>query len=85
MVTICLVPTFRRQFLQATVDESPNKHLSLVSAQKKKCIFFKSALKLAKIETLRALGGQNSSPKNFKCGWVKATQVELLDHIVEID
>jgi hypothetical protein len=56
-------------FLQAMVDESPNKHLSLVPAQKNTCIFFLSALKLANIGTLRAFGGQNSGPKNFKWAW----------------
>jgi hypothetical protein len=52
--------------LQAMVDESPNKHLSLVPAQEKHVYFFKSASKLAKIGIL--LGGQDSRPKNFKCG-----------------
>jgi hypothetical protein len=39
MTTIFQVSTFRRQFLQAMVDESPNKHLSLVPSQKKLLIF----------------------------------------------
>jgi hypothetical protein len=55
MATISLVLTFRRQFLQVMVDESPNQHLSLVPAQKNHVYFFKSASKLAKIGTLRAL------------------------------
>jgi hypothetical protein len=69
IATISLVSTFRRQFLQAMVDESPNKYHSLIPAQKKNHVyFFKSASKLAKIGTLRAIGGQDSSPKNFRCG-----------------
>jgi hypothetical protein len=52
MATILPVSTF--QFLQAMVDESPNKHLSLDLAQKYHVIFFKSALKLTKIGTLVA-------------------------------
>jgi hypothetical protein len=68
MATISLMSTFWWQFLQAMVDESPNKHLSLGPAKKKHVYFFKSASKLAKIGILRALGGQDSSPKNFKCG-----------------
>jgi hypothetical protein len=39
------------------VDESPIKHHSLVPTQEKHGSFFKSASKLAKIGTLRALGG----------------------------
>jgi hypothetical protein len=66
LATISLVSTFRQQFLLAMVGESPNKHLSLIPVQKKRA--FKPALKLAKIGTLRALGDQDSSPKNFKCG-----------------
>jgi hypothetical protein len=54
------------QFLQAMVGEIPNKHLSLVPAQNKHVFCFKHVLKLIKKETLRALGDQNSSPKNFK-------------------
>jgi hypothetical protein len=33
MATTFLVLTFQRQILQAMVDESPNKHFSLVPAQ----------------------------------------------------
>jgi hypothetical protein len=66
MFTIFLVSTFWWQFLQAMVGEIPNKHLSLVPAQKKHIFYFKHALKLIKIETLRALGDQDSSSKNFK-------------------
>jgi hypothetical protein len=69
MATIFLMSTFRWQILQAMVDESPNKHRSLFAAQKNHVYFFKSTLKLAKNGTLRALGGQNSGPENFKCGW----------------
>jgi hypothetical protein len=34
MAAISLVPTFRRQFLQAMVDKSPNKRFSLALVQK---------------------------------------------------
>ena len=40
-------------------------HLSFGDAN---IYFCKSALKMAKIRTLRAFGGQDSSPKIFKCG-----------------
>jgi hypothetical protein len=42
-------------FLQAMADESPNKHFSLVLAQKNHKYYFKSALKFTKIETLYLL------------------------------
>jgi uncharacterized damage-inducible protein DinB len=66
MVTVILVSTFWWNLLQATVGEIPNKHLSLVSAQKRHVFYFKHALKLIKIETLRALSDQDLSPKIFK-------------------
>ena len=69
MVTIFLVSTFWRQFLQAMVDESPNKHLPLVPAQTNHVYFLKSTLNMTKLGTLGALGGQDRSPKNFKYGW----------------
>ena len=69
MVTIFLVSTFWRQFLQAMVDESPNKHLPLVPAQTNHVYFLKSTLNMTKMGTLGALGGQDRSPKNFKYGW----------------
>jgi hypothetical protein len=39
MFTIFLVSSFWWQFLQAMVGEIPNKHLSLVTAQKKHVFF----------------------------------------------
>jgi hypothetical protein len=58
-----------RQILQAEVDEGPNEHLSLVTGHINDVYFCKSALKMGKIETLGASGGQVSSFKSFKCDW----------------
>jgi hypothetical protein len=57
-----------RRILQAEVDESPNKHFSLVQSHINDMYFCKSAQKMAKFETLGAFGGQVPSPKSFKCG-----------------
>ena len=68
MVTISPDSEYPRQILWAKVDESPNKHFPLVAGNSEHIYFCKSALKMAKIGTLRALAGQDLSPKIFKCG-----------------
>jgi hypothetical protein len=64
------------------VGEIPNKHLSLVPAKKKHVFYFKHVLKLIKIETLRALGDQDSSPTNFKYELGKALQKKNPDLVL---
>jgi hypothetical protein len=68
MATISLVSTFRQQFLHAMVDESPNKHLSLVPAQKSMYIFLNRPQGWPKSELCEHLAAKIRVPKNFKCG-----------------
>jgi hypothetical protein len=59
-----------RQILQAKVDESLNlnKHLPLVPSHHNDINICKPTSNLAKIGTSGVSGGQDSSPKSFKCG-----------------